>query len=162
MTAPSGHSQRSLSGGFTLIELMITVVVVAILAAIAYPSFMSSIRKGRRAEAFTALSAVQQAQERWRSNNATYTDNLTTAWPGGLGLASSTPGGLYTISVAAAASAPGTSYEAVATAVSGKSQADDGACGKLGVKLESGTLSYAGSTASGSLAYTPTHPCWSR
>lgn len=165
MNAQPLQNRRAHARGFSLIELMIAVVVVAILAAIAYPSFMSSVRKSRRAEAFTALSAVQQAQERWRSNNPAYTDALTTAWPTGLGLAAASSGGLYAISVETAASTAGTGYKAVATAVSGKSQAADGNCGKLGVMLNQGTLLYAGSTASGTLAdtdYTATHPCWSR
>jgi type IV pilus assembly protein PilE len=50
-------------GGFTLIELMITVAIVAILAAVAYPSFMEQVRKSRRSDAITALNAVAQAQE---------------------------------------------------------------------------------------------------
>ncbi|MBK7458565.1 MAG: prepilin-type N-terminal cleavage/methylation domain-containing protein [Betaproteobacteria bacterium] len=60
------HARRETASGFTLVELMIAVVIVALLASIALPSFMDSIRKSRRSEAFAALSAVQQAQERWR------------------------------------------------------------------------------------------------
>jgi len=63
--------------GFTLIELMIAVAVVAILATIAYPSYLESVRKTRRAEAMKALAQVQQAQERWRSNNPSYTASWT-------------------------------------------------------------------------------------
>jgi type IV pilus assembly protein PilE len=50
--------------GFTLIELMITVVVVGILASIAYPSYQSYIRKGNRAAAQTFMvdAANRQAQ----------------------------------------------------------------------------------------------------
>ena len=56
--------------GFTIVELTIALVVVGVLASIALPSFMDAIRKSRRSDAFAALSAVQQAQERWRGNNA--------------------------------------------------------------------------------------------
>ena len=72
--------------GFTLIEAMIVVAVVAILAAVALPSFMDSIRKGRRSDAFAAISQVQQAQERWRANHASYADQLSTAPPDGSNL----------------------------------------------------------------------------
>ena len=54
---------------------MIIVAVIGILAAVALPSFLDSVRKGRRAEAVAALTQVQQAQERWRANNGSYADN---------------------------------------------------------------------------------------
>ncbi|MGI4777786.1 MAG: type IV pilin protein [Janthinobacterium lividum] len=58
--------------GFTLIELMIVVAIVAILAAIAYPSYQESVRKGRRAEARTALLELMQQQERYMTQRGTY------------------------------------------------------------------------------------------
>lgn len=138
---------------------MIAVVIVGILASLAYPSFMGSIRKGRRAEAFAALTAVQQAQERWRANNSSYAGNLTAAAPTGLGLSSTTAGSLYGISLA---NAGATTYEAIATAVSGSTQVDDGNCAKLGVKMDGGNLTYAGASHSGTLSYAATNVCWSR
>lgn len=50
--------------GFTLIELMIVVAVVAILSAVAYPSYQDSIRKSRRADAKAALVQLAQFMER--------------------------------------------------------------------------------------------------
>lgn len=73
---PASHPAAA-GGGFTLIEVMVTVAIVGILAAVAYPSFMQQVRKSRRSDAVAAMSAVQQAQERHRTNNATYTNNLT-------------------------------------------------------------------------------------
>lgn len=60
------------AGGFTLIELVIVMAVVAILSAIAVPSYREYIRKSRRAEAVQALATISQLQERWRANNPTY------------------------------------------------------------------------------------------
>lgn len=51
--------------GFTLLELMIVVVVIGVLASIAYPAYEDSILKGRRAQARTALLELQQQQERY-------------------------------------------------------------------------------------------------
>ena len=60
------------SKGFTLIELMIVVAVIAILAAIALPSFNEQVRKSRRAEATSALGQTQLGLERWRADNSSY------------------------------------------------------------------------------------------
>lgn len=60
------------SRGFTLIELMIVVAVVAILAAIALPAFNEQMRKGRRAEAIATLQGAQLRLERWRTDNANF------------------------------------------------------------------------------------------
>ena len=49
---------RKAHHGFTLIELLIVVVIVGVLASIAYPAFQDSIRKARRADASAGLSAV--------------------------------------------------------------------------------------------------------
>jgi type IV pilus assembly protein PilE len=51
-------------GGFTLIEAMIVLAIVAILSAIAYPSYLDFIRKGWRTEARSALMRQMQQQER--------------------------------------------------------------------------------------------------
>ena len=58
--------------GFSLLEVMIVCVVVAILAAIAYPSYNSSVQKSRRAEAKTALLGVASQMERWSTEKGTY------------------------------------------------------------------------------------------
>lgn len=60
------------SRGFTLIELMIVVAVVAILASIAYPAYTDSVLKGKRAQARTALLDLMQQQERYMTQNNTY------------------------------------------------------------------------------------------
>jgi type IV pilus assembly protein PilE len=82
--------------GFTLIELMIVVAVVAILAGIAYNVYTDQIRKSRRAEAKQLLADYANRQEKYRSNNATYgtlaqINGATTAPSGNYTIAVSTP-----------------------------------------------------------------------
>ncbi|HEY0660346.1 MAG TPA: type IV pilin protein [Lysobacter sp.] len=58
--------------GFTLIELMIVVAIIAILAAIALPLYEEQVRKGRRADAMRAVGQLQLELERWRAENPCY------------------------------------------------------------------------------------------
>jgi type IV pilus assembly protein PilE len=58
--------------GFTVIELMIVLVIVAILLAIAYPSYVNYTRKAKRGEAQQLLMNWSINQEIWRSNNPIY------------------------------------------------------------------------------------------
>ena len=146
--------------GFTLVELMIAVVIVAVLASIAYPSYQDSVRKGRRAEAFAGLSAVQQAQERWRSNNSNYTTSLSS-----LGVSTPTPSGYYDISLGSSTvtgDTLATAYVATAVGVAGKSQEQDAQCRKLSARMRGGNIEYAGCGNCTSFTYGATNPCWAR
>jgi len=58
--------------GFTLIELMIVVMVVAILAAIAIPNYREYTQRGRRADAMQAVGDLKLRLERWRAENPSY------------------------------------------------------------------------------------------
>lgn len=126
--------------GFSLIELMIAVVIVAIIAAVAVPSYQDSVRKSRRADASIALGNLQMTQEKYRANNATYG---TLAEVGGAGTST---GGYYTITVS---DNTATGYILTATAVAGSSQASDTGCTAM-------TLTQAGEATT----YGPSITCW--
>lgn len=111
---------RSTSRGVTLIELMIVIVVVAILASIAIPSYRQYVLRSHRTEAKTALMNLAAAQEKFYLQNNTYTDELTDAPPDGLGIPSTTENGNYTIAITAGSDA--TAFSATATATGGQAQ----------------------------------------
>lgn len=153
-------AQLRRSRGFSLIELAVALLVVAILASIAVPAYNDSVRKSRRAEAFAALTAVQQAQERWRGGHTAYTTDTDD-----LGVSDTTPNGYYEISLGSPGESEddlATGYTATATAVSGTSQSSDASCAKLSMKMQGGTLSYAGCGSCSTFTYTETHACWAR
>jgi len=95
------------SGGFTLIELMITLAVIAVLTSIAYPSYREQIAKGSRAEGRGVLMQAAQWMERHFSENNRYDQNtagtaVATLMPDNLKRAPSDGSGVrYTLTVTA-------------------------------------------------------------
>ncbi len=64
--------RRNRVAGFTLIEVMITVAIVGILAAVAMPSYSAYITRGHLAEAASGLAAVRAEMERHFQDNRSY------------------------------------------------------------------------------------------
>jgi type IV pilus assembly protein PilE len=139
------------SRGFSLVELMIALLIVAVLTSIAVPSYRQYVLRSHRAEAKTALLNVAAAQERFYLQNNTYTTDLTSApaaTPPGLGQADydaasgvQTENGWYTIAVTAANA---TAFSVTATAIG--AQASDAKCTTFtltsaGVKSATGSAS---------------------
>lgn len=71
-TSVFGSRRQAPAPGFTLIEVMITVAIVGILAAVAYPSYRDYITRGYLVDATTALAAYQADMERHFQDNRTY------------------------------------------------------------------------------------------
>lgn len=62
--------------GFSLIELMITIAIVAILASVAYPSYATFIRKAKRVEAQAELLNWANRQISWRADHPSYSSTI--------------------------------------------------------------------------------------
>lgn len=126
----TGGSTVRKAYGFTLIELMVVIAIVAILAAIAIPSFTDAMRKSRRAEAARGLSELQLRQERWRASHAAYvgTDSATADLTAFGALPTSD---FYTFALDSLAGA--TTFTVKATAKG--AQASDTACGTMRIAV---------------------------
>ncbi|HKJ17362.1 MAG TPA: type IV pilin protein [Xanthomonadales bacterium] len=123
--------------GFTLIEAMIVLIIIAILVALAYPAYIDQVRKARRADAQEGLLASAQVLERCFTRVNAYND---ASCPGVNG---DTDSGYYTVSSTITA----TTYTLTA-APNGDQVNDD--CGSF-------SLDYLGNR---SVTSTTTPRCW--
>lgn len=108
--------------GFTLVELMIVVAVVAILAAIAYPSYRENIRRGNRSAVQSLMMEMVSREEQYMLDKKRYG---TTAEIYGVSSYSLPPEILGKYTVVAVPEGPPPSYTITATPVAGSIQAND-------------------------------------
>ncbi len=139
---------RSFQRGFTLIEVMMTVAIVAILTAVALPSFNEYVLRSHRSNARAAVLGIAQWMERAATANGAYP--APAAVPIGLTVVE---GGRYTVAVAAAVA--GQDFTVTATPMAGTPQVND-KCGSLIVD-QTGLKTVAGAAA----GYTAID-CWAR
>ncbi|MCG3176036.1 MAG: hypothetical protein MOGMAGMI_00974 [Candidatus Omnitrophica bacterium] len=66
------HNKRFNNRGFTLIEILIVVIIIAVLAGLAVPMFQGTVERSRRAEAIQNLSATRASMLRYFAQNNTY------------------------------------------------------------------------------------------
>lgn len=128
--------------GFTLLELIIALLIVAILSAIAVEVYSSQVRKGRRSDGTNAINSIALAEERYRTSNTTY-GTIAQVWNN----VTNSNGGYYTLTIT---NTSATGYTITATAVG--DQANDTENGTTCTPLQLVVLN-------GSISRTPS-TCW--
>ncbi len=118
--------------GFSLPEALIALVLMGVLAAVAYPSYTEQLQRSRRSDAWDALARLQLAQERHRSQHTQFADSVAQ-----LALPPHSPARLYRVQVSGA-NAQGYTLEAAPLPHS--PQARDPRCQRLRVVVVRGVL----------------------
>jgi type IV pilus assembly protein PilE len=133
-------SERTRSAGYSLVELLVTVGLVGLLAAIAVPSYQDSVRRTQRTDAYAALATVADALEQAYINQTApraYPTNIAA-----LGLSATSEAGYYDLTVSACdAGTLADCYKINATARNDGPQWKDTDCRSLTVDSRGGRTS---------------------
>lgn len=145
MVRPTSGRVHCRAAGFTLIEILLVVAIVAILAGIALPAYQDSVQKGLRSDAMSGLLDVANRQERLMLDHNTYTTDMTELGFGADPM--QTEEGHYTVdAVACGGGSIATCYVLTATPRPSSPQSDDSRCTSFSLD-SSGVKSATGSTA---------------
>ena len=136
------------SRGFTLIELMVTVAIIAILAAVALPAYNDYVQRGKLTEAFTNLGAFRVQMEQFYQDNRRYDGGGL----GGCGSPAPTEAKYFTYTCVPGA-APAQTYTVTATGIT-----TEGLTGFV-YTINQANAKTAPLTAAG---WTPSTTCWVR
>jgi type IV pilus assembly protein PilE len=142
--------------GFTLIELMIAVVVIAIIAAVGFPSYQEYVARGKRAEGKSALLRAAQQMERYYSLNNCYPSNTATCGSAASSAAALTAAGIQNFSGDQAA---GSAY---AISVTTTAQAFTLTATPNYTDTKCGTLTLNNANAKGESGTETVQNCWSK
>ncbi len=139
-------SKRS-TAGFTLIEVLVVSILVAVIAAIALPAYQQQVREGRRAEARRMLLDVMNREHRFFADNSFYTTSITASLNFN---PAESENGHYNLSALGNQTTPaGDPMQVILTATAQGGQAADTGCATLSVS----TTGARGATGGGS-------KCW--
>lgn len=72
--------------GFSLLEVIMALAIVAILATLALPNYTEQMQQGRRLDAISTLLSIQVAQEKWRASHTAYATLAELGWTNGVSL----------------------------------------------------------------------------
>lgn len=150
---------RPRCSGFTLIELMVVMVIAGILAAIAYPAYTGHMHRSRRSDAVAALTAVMQAQERFRGNSSAFATSLVD-----LQVDVSKVASHYQIALTGAGNPASftSGYVVTLTPLPTSPQVSDVTCKSMVMKMEGATPTYSatGDPSSSGTDVDTTSQCW--
>jgi len=110
------------AAGFTLIELMMVVVIVAVLTLVAYPAYQSYTVKANRAEAKSYLMDVAQKQQLYFNDSRSYAENAATLYT----VAPARVASNYAVVFEITTTTPPPTFVIRANPIAGTLQADDG------------------------------------
>jgi type IV pilus assembly protein PilE len=122
---PEPLRARAAAAGFTLVELMIALVIVGVLAVIAYPSYQDHLRKGRRSAAQSFMIEVAAREQQYLIDARSYAEGAGALAKLNL-LVPAEVSRFYAVTIEPAAPAPPPSYTIVATPTPGSAQDPDG------------------------------------